>query len=239
MKTAALSIILVTILTTTSCRFSFHRINGNGNVITEKRGVNRAEKIRVVGSLDVFVQSGPAGVRVEADENLLPYIQTNTVDGWLEIKTKDNVNISSSNAIKVYVTTESLSDLSVTGSGNITCNDEFLSSKKTSFEVTGSGNLFAKINAPSVDAEITGSGNLQIAGETRDVDVEINGSGNYRGINLKAENAKIDIAGSGDADVFADNILRADISGSGTVKYKGKANVKSDINGSGNVHKTE
>jgi hypothetical protein len=183
--------------------------------------------------------SGTPGVRVEADENLMPYIETNMVKDWLEIKTKEKFDVNSRNIIKIYITTQTLSDLSITGSGNITCNNDFTSNNKTSFEVTGSGNLIAKINAPSVDAEINGSGNVQITGETKDVDIEINGSGNFKGEELKAENAKVEIAGSGNAYVFADDNLKADISGSGTVRYSGKANVKSDIAGSGTVVKIQ
>ena len=239
MKSAALFTTLITIIAVTACGLDNKTIDGNGQLKTENRPVNQTEKIRLLGGLDVFVVSGTPGIRVEADENLLQFIETNEVNGWLEIKTKDHFNINSSNAIRVYVTTERISDLSITGSGNITCNNKFVSGNKASFNVTGSGNLIARINAPFVVAEVTGSGNLEITGETKDVEVEIEGSGNFRGRELKAENAKIDIAGSGNAYVFADDNLEADIAGSGIVRYSGKASVKSDVAGSGSVIRIE
>ena len=66
---------------------------------------------------------------------------------------------------------------------------------------------------PKLNSHITGSGNLHISGETKDVDVHISGSGNYDGPGLKAENASVHIAGSGDANLFADYKLKASIAG--------------------------
>lgn len=239
MKLSSLVAGFLTIITFSKCGIGNETVNGNGQLKTENRNSTQTDKIRLIGDMDVFIVSGAPGVRVEADENLMQYIETNMEKGWLEIKTKEHFNINSDHPVKVYITTETLSDLSIGGSGNITCSSEFTSDTKTSFEVAGSGNMLVKINAPSVKAEVAGSGNLEITGETKDVDVEVSGSGNFKGQELKAENAQVEIAGSGRAYVFADDNLKADISGSGTVKYSGKANVKSDISGSGSVSKIE
>jgi hypothetical protein len=239
MKRASLLSLFIIILLQTSCDFGGERIEGNGKQKTVTRNIKRTEKIRVQGSVDVFVEAGAPGVRVEADENIIPLIETEMDNNWLEIKTKDNFNINTNNPIKVYISTETISGLTINGSGNITCNDKFTSNKKITLRVTGSGDMIADINAPAVDAEVTGSGNIDVKGETKDVELVINGSGNYNGAELKAENATIKILGSGNADVFADYSLKAHISGSGDIKYKGNANVNKRIAGSGSVIKIE
>lgn len=220
-----------------SCNIAGERVNGNGNLKSESRNISNAPKIKVVGGLDVFVDQGAPAIKVEGDENILRYIETESDNDWLEIKTKDRINIHSQNPIKVYVTTPEIDELKVTGSGSITCQKKLSSPDKMFFSITGSGNINADVNAPEVNAAITGSGNLYLKGETRDADIHVTGSGNYNSPDLKAENAAIKISGSGDANLFADVSLKASISGSGDIKYRGNAAVEKHIAGSGSVIK--
>ena len=47
--------------------------------------------------------------------------------------------------------------------------------------------------------------------------------GNYHAADLKSEDVDIHIAGSGNADVYAESNLNIDIAGSGDVNYHGNA----------------
>ena len=58
-------------------------------------------------------------VTVEADENLLPYIETTVENGKLSIKSKKNVNLKSSSKMNVYVSMTKINSLQLSGSGNI------------------------------------------------------------------------------------------------------------------------
>ena len=211
------------------------RVKGNGNFESETRNISHATKIKVEGGMEVILDSGATSIRVEADENIIPYILTDLDDNWLRIRLKRNISITTSNTMRVYITTPTIYNIRVAGSGNVTSEKKFWSKKPISFDIAGSGDITIDVNAPKVDADIAGSGNLMITGETRDVDVSIAGSGNYQGMDLKAENARVSIAGSGDAFVFADVKINAKIMGSGNVKYKGNASVDKKVMGSGKV----
>jgi hypothetical protein len=222
-----------------SCIDMGKRVNGNGHVTTETRSVNSTNRIRMFGSMDVIIDNGPSAVKVEADENIIPYIITDVRDGWLEIRTENHVNLNTHNGIKVYVSTPSLDGIVLSGSGNVNGTKTFFTSNKAAFKVSGSGDIRCDINAPQVDARITGSGNIILGGETKDVDVHITGGGDYEGSNLKAENASVNITGSGDVNLFADASLNVKVTGSGSVKYKGNATVNQKIIGSGSVQKMQ
>lgn len=235
MKRNIVFVAFITSMLFLSCDIIDERINGNGNLKSETRDVEDLKKIKVTGAIDAFVEQGESSVKVEGDENILQFIETKRDDGWLEIKTRDGVDINSKNPVRVYVTTPAITDLKVTGSGNISSDKKISSGNEMSFHVTGSGNIKADINAPAVNADITGSGNIFIKGETRNLDINVTGSGNYESPDLKAENAKVQISGSGDASLFADADLEATVAGSGDVKYRGNASVKKHIAGSGTV----
>lgn len=235
MRKLSTSLLLFCIIVAFGCKNFDKRIKGNGNVETQKRTIAEASKIKISGSVDVIVDSGKAAVRVEAEENIIPYILTIEDNGWLEVKLKHNVRLSTTKPMRVYVTTPSINAVRIAGSGNLIAENKAWSEEPISIKIGGSGDVTMDVHAPKIDADIAGSGNINIGGETRDVSVSIAGSGNFDGKELKAENADIKIAGSGDATVFADVNLDAKIMGSGNVSYAGNANIKKKILGGGTV----
>lgn len=239
MKKSFFSAVIIAAILFISCGFDGESINGNGNLKSETRHIDNVTKINVTGGIDVFVEKGTPSVRAEGDENILQYLETRSDGDWLEIKTRDNVNVHSDNPIKVYVTVPEITDLKVAGSGNITCNNKFSTDENMSFSITGSGNITANVHAPAVNAGITGSGNMYIKGETKNADISVTGSGNYDSPGLKAESAVVKVSGSGNANLFADADLKASIAGSGDIKYSGNAKVDKEIAGSGSVVKAE
>ncbi len=228
---------LTMLLLLTACFNTGRRVKGNGRVETQTRNIGELKIIKVLGSMDVQVSPGEPSVRVEADGNILPLIITEVNEGALVIRTEENTMISTENDIKVYVTTPLLTGVTVAGSGNVMAKGDFDNGEKMKFKIAGSGNINMDVNAPRVEADIAASGDLQLGGKTRDLEVNIGGSGNFEGTDLKAENAKVKIAGSGDVFLFADVKLDAKIVGSGNVKYKGNAVVSKSIMGSGSISK--
>ena len=225
------------LITLFSCKFGGRKIDGNGRVATEKRAAGSLSKVKVAGEINVVIDNGLAGIRVEADENLIPYIVTETDGDWFKIRVKDEANLQAAKIPTVYISTPAISSIKVTGNSEILANGKFSSMEQMDFDIAGSGSITIEVNAPAVETEISGSGSLHISGETRTAKVEITGSGNYDGISLKAENADVSISGSGEAIVFAETALKASIAGSGNIKYKGSAAVDKKVSGSGEVVK--
>lgn len=238
MRSFLLAIAIITLAN--SCIFWGERVKGNGIVTVEERTGLKAHKIKLAGFMDVELSQGAGTtVKVEADENLQEYIITKMEDGVLVVKMRNNINFINSNRLKVYITTDRLEQLSLSGSGNIIGTNKFTGADQLKLRVSGVGDLKLDLNSPSLDASISGSGSLQLAGETRDAKIQISGVGDCNASNLKAENTTVKIAGSGDVKIFADAKLDISISGIGSVYYKGAANVSQKISGSGEVKRLE
>lgn len=222
-----------------ACRMG-RRIKGNGQVATQERQVNRAERIQIRGSFDVEITEGPvASVKVEADENLLPHIVVAEENGTVVIKSRNNVNFSTDNKITIYITTSRLAQVSLMGSGNVTGKNKFTSAERLSLQLSGSGDMQFEVNAAEIKADISGSGSMTMRGETKNETITISGVGEYTADDLKAEEVKVKIAGSGDVRVFADAQLDVHIAGSGSVFYKGSATVKQRVVGSGEIKRID
>ncbi|MGB8192213.1 MAG: head GIN domain-containing protein [Chitinophagaceae bacterium] len=224
-----------------SCHFvNGKRVRGSGNSTTQERQASNFTAISSSGSYDIYLVQGTGyNVRVEADDNLMPYIETIVQGNVLEVRTKKGFWISTNNDIKVYVTAPSFSKVESSGSGDIFSEGKLNNTSPIEMEMSGSGNIKVDVNAPEVKADLRGSGNINVSGETRIFSSSILGSGDIRAADLKAENVDVDIAGSGNAEVFASVKLTVDVKGSGDVKYKGGAQVSSDIAGSGSVKKVD
>jgi hypothetical protein len=223
-----------------SCHFiTGKRIRGNGNLKTEQRSPGNFDGVASHGSFNVYVSSGDQSVKVEAEENLLPYIETYIEGATLHVETKDNFWLRPSREVKIFISSPDFKSIHSYGSGDIIGQSKITDSSILELGVNGSADIKMDVDAPEINTEINGSGDIDLKGETKSFKGEIHGSGNVRAMDLKSENATIKIYGSGNADVFATVKLDVHVAGSGDVRYKGNAQASSNIAGSGSVKKID
>lgn len=211
-------------------------INGNGNIRTEKRNTGNFSSVKTSGSIDVEISNGAAySVSAEDDDNVLPYIVTEVNDGTLNIHYKENTSINNDHA-KVYVTAPTLDKIVSAGSADITSQDVIKNAQQIAIDISGSGDVKAKVDAPTIDASVSGSGNVSLSGHTKNFTCEASGSGDLNCGNLESENTTVTVSGSGNAHVFASVHLSATTHGSGDISYKGNpSNPEIHTSGSGSV----
>ncbi len=211
-------------------------VSGNGHVRDEKREISNIREVKTSGSIDVEIRGGDNySLTVQDDENLLPYVITDVNSGVLNIHYKNGYSIMHDHA-KVIVYAPSLEKITSSGSADITGTGVIKSSSQIAFNTSGSGDIHAEVDAPSISVSGSGSGNVILSGRTKDFDCRINGSGDVKCANLKSENAVIHVSGSSDVHVFASVSLKVSVSGSGDVYYAGNpASPEIHISGSGTV----
>ncbi|HVZ24740.1 MAG TPA: head GIN domain-containing protein [Sediminibacterium sp.] len=211
-----------------------------GQVQTEAREVSSAARIKLAGNYQVQLTPGDkTTLRIEADTRFLSYILTRMEDGELVIRNRDNVRFSGDDPVKIYITTPLLEKISLAGSGNITGMGKFTGADMLELKIAGSGDIQLATNTPRIHVEIAGTGSIKLAGETQDADIHIAGSGDYLAEELKAENARVEVAGSGNVRLFAASKLDVQIAGVGSVFYKGNPAITQSITGSGEIKKLD
>ncbi len=233
-------LLLIAVLALSSC--TSRRVKGNGNITTSNRSEGSFDAVKASGSFDVFFSQGEANaIRIEADENLMKYIETSVEDGVLRIRTKSGMNIRPSQDIKVYVKSPKYRSVSLSGSGNMVAETKITSTEKIKVSIAGSGDIkLQEVDAPQIDVNISGSGKAEGFGNTRDLDIDVAGSGDVMMKDLKAENAKISIAGSGNVWLFASIKLDVRVAGGGDIHYYGNPpEINSKLAGSGNLIKEQ
>jgi hypothetical protein len=241
MKPTAFVLIAASLLLVSSCRFAGgQRVNGNGNRISSTRSLGNFNSVEVKGGIDLVLSPGTENVlRIEADENLMEFIEVNNNGGTVEVRSRDNYNLQSKSGIKVYATAPEFEHITVSGSGDITSNGMVKSKAKLDLEIRGSGDIKLAVDAPEVATSISGSGSARLQGNTRKFSADVKGSGDVFAFDLLSEDANVDIAGSGNAEIFASKQLSVEIKGAGDVAYKGGGNVNQKIMGSGSVRQVQ
>jgi hypothetical protein len=190
-------------------------VRGSGVVQTESRDVSGFSEVWLSGSGEVRVDVGPAeSLTVEAEDNILPLLETRVSGRRLTLGTKPNVNPSPTRPIRYVVTTKDLTAIGVSGSGK--------------FFVTG-------VDTRRLSAEISGSGSAKLSGRADEVSLDVSGSGDYDAAGLACRTADVHISGSGSAVVNAKDRVSAHVSGSGSVRYLGSPAVDQHVSGSGAV----
>ena len=222
----------------TSCDKLFNeRIDGNNTVITKERTISAFDEIVSTGNFDVYLTiSDSTTLRIEAEENLIPFIVTKVTGEKLYVETKDDYRLDNNRAMKVFVTSPHMEGTRLTGSGVITCDS--LTTDFLSIEISGSGRIeFNKLDVNDIHGEISGSGDITLSGSNDRSELEITGSGSIRSLKLLQNECEARITGSGNMYVNLEDYLKAVITGSGNIYYEGSPIINENVTGTGNVRR--
>lgn len=213
----------------------FRTVRGSGNVVTEERPVNGIERIALYGIGEVEVAVGDTeSLVIEAEENLLQYLETEVDNGVLELRTRNLINLQPRREIRYRVTVKSVEGLEILGSGNISLDQADTPSMR--LVIAGSGDIsVGDLQADTLDVTIPGSGRITVSGEVGRQTVNIAGSGKYQAEDLRSRSAEVRLAGSGDMTIWVVEDLTVRILGSGDIRYYGSPSLSQTILGSGNI----
>ena len=238
-KTFCLGISLIVLFS--SCGYiGGKRVEGNGNWKTEERTVSAFNSVEAHGAVNVYLSQGPAKpVRIEADENLMEYIEVYVSGNSLMVRNRSGYNLKPTGEMKVFVTIQDFKRVEVSGASDIIGEGSFKNPENISLGVSGAGKIVLQVDAPKVTIDISGAGSVKLEGTTKEVDLGLSGAGSAKCFDLKAETVHAGISGAGNAEVFASVKLTGSISGAGNIKYKGGAAADVSKSGAGSVTKVD
>ncbi len=214
--------------------WSLTGLSGEGKKVTKELNVDDFDAVGLSISAQVFLTQGVTqSVRIEAQQNIIDNIRTEVEEGKWKIRFDQNVRRHE--GITIWITVPTLTEASISGSGDIIGETPFTGLSDFFTGVSGSGNIDLNIEATNVESSISGSGDIRLSGKCQSLNVKISGAGDVTASELYTHVADVKISGSGDVSVNADEKLDVSISGSGDVHYSGNAKVSAKVSGSGDV----
>jgi hypothetical protein len=246
MKRQALTLWLVSAVVVASslaCTVSgmeFGGVRGSGRVVEEVREVSGFTGVELATWGDLTIEVGEKEeLRIQAEDNVIEYIETRVDGDMLVIKTRPGVVLMSVEPVNLYLTVRELDTIVVAGSGDVTGPD--LEADRIEVSIYGSGDVeLGDLDADAVELKVVGSGDMDVASvRAREQTIRISGSGDVDVDAVQVDSVDVRIPGSGELDVFAGKAGEQSVAISGSGDYRAKemesSQAKVRIAGSGSV----
>jgi hypothetical protein len=191
-------------------------IRGNGHIKTEERTISAFSEIDAGGAFVIEWQSGPPGLRITTDENLLSYIESDVSGETLHLRTHEQ--IWPTHDTKVVISSPTRVGARIRGAVKLTAKQ--LSGPKFALEASGASRVSLDGNIDELLADMTGASELEAGG-------------------LHTKTAQISTTGAGDAEIAVAETLKVAITGAGKVSYSGNPTIEKHITGAGSVHRKD
>lgn len=203
-------------------------------------------RIEANGCFDVYYTQGDSpAIRLEGDTASTRRTIVTGDGKTLAISTAHDNDFFSHNdyVMKVHVTSPTLAEVSIKGSGNF-ITERGISAEKLSMHIAGSGDIkVTGIKADNFSIDIAGSGDAYASGlDAKKAYFSIAGSGGVTMDGIKADKFTGSIAGSGDIKATHADIGKAScsIAGSGDIDIQGSVKeTEESVAGSGSVKVTQ
>ena len=240
MKKIALFSLVIFLFASSCSEMAGRRVRGSGHITSENRMESGFNSIDVSGAIDVYIkQDSTTSVKVEADDNILQYIEVHTDGSTLEIYTENTMRLKPSHKIKVYVSNPEYRNFQVSGASSIHSENEITSPETLHVEISGASEGKLEVNAPKVSVNLTGASNVNIKGKTKDFEGGASGASEIRGFDLLSENADVDASGASHIEIFASVKIAGQSSGASSVDYRGNAQANVEKSGASSVNKKD
>jgi hypothetical protein len=210
---------------------------GSGNVTTETRKVESFHAVEVSYPADVFITQGASeSLKIEAEDNLLPGLQTRVRNGKLEIfyKVEEGKAVRPTKPVIVTIVVKDLDAVDFESAGKLDITG--IKTDALNVSVSGAGDLkLNKITVKDLVVNLSGAGSMSASGTADDLSLNISGFGSFNGKELRSKTADVSLSGAGSATIAVDDKLDAAISGAGSINYYGSPSVSKQVSGVGSV----
>ena len=180
-------------------QFKIGKEKGSGRMATEVRELRDFSSVNVssVFQVEITAQS-EFHVEVEADDNLLQYIETDVRNGELHISLDKGVKTS--NPMRVRIGVPNIERLEASGATKV-----FISNLKNS----------------KMEVDTSGASKIELSGETSQLIVDVSGASKIDAAELKAIDAVVDASGASRVNVNVSGELNSEASGASNISYAG------------------
>ncbi len=209
---------------------------GNGNIESKEIPINDFNSINLLRNADLIYEQkagDSASLKVEIDENLMPFLDIKVENGCLVVSTTKDIN---STYFTVYANSAVLKEVKMSGAGDVTLKGN-INSDRLSVSASGAGNLYAEnLYCDDVNVSLSGAGNIILAGNAYQTRLNVGGAGSIKASGLSSVKTYSQLSGMGSIRLNVSDSLDARVSGMGSIVYKGNPSYKNtSVSGLGSI----
>ncbi len=185
--------------------------DGSGRLVTESRPVGGFTAVAVSGAGHVIIeQTGVVSLQVTAEDNILPFVQTEVRGGRLILGFEPGVRVHTTRGVQYRITVAELTELEASGASRV--------------EVL-------RVDAETVTARISGASSYSASGIVDDHRVELSGASRCDAEDLISREVTAGLSGASYCLVRVHDRLVVNASGASTLEYIGDPAVALSVSG--------
>ena len=212
-------------------------LTGSGQVITETRETLPFMDIEVSGKLEVHLQQGDSlEITVEADDNLLEFIDTRIEDNKLRIGLTSRVSTESQ--ILVNITLPDISRLRASSNASIVTSDQ-LTGSYFEIELSSGAHSTLDLNFEKVKIALSSGAEATLYGEANKLFVESSTGSDLDARYFKAANCDITTRSGSESKVYVTEFLKATARSGSSIYFRGEPSRREWFTSGGGTIKEE
>ena len=214
------------------------RIYGNGHITAREENVGSFNSIDVGGAVEVHVkQDATQPVKIETDENLMPYLEVYTQGTTLIVHPRNGFNLNPSAEIVVYVSAPAYKSIEVSGASKIIGDNTISGDDGLNLDASGASKIRMELSGGNIGGDVSGASEINLKGQVAKIDFQASGASHIHAYDLVSDEAVVNVSGASGMEVTANKNLRAEASGASHIRYKGNAAVNQNTSGASSIKK--
>ena len=221
---------MLLLLSTTSCMLD--GVNGNGKVVTKIRSISeKVTNIEVDRGIEVMIITGvPAGIKVEADENLHDVITTEVHGNTLVVSARGNIYRAT--AKRVYVSLPKVERLEASSGGQIRSKD-VVEAEKLQIKAASGGGIKLSADVKYIDIQASSGAVIRLKGRALTSRINSSSGSTVQAKDFSADRVEAAASSGSNIRIRVVKALTAHVSSGGSVKYFGNPEVQDISKSSG------
>lgn len=198
------------------------KLKGTGYVLLKQRPVHQSfTRVSVQQAITLYLaQDTTTTIAVEADDNLLPYIKTEVVDGQLNIYIDPNVVVSRFTQMNVIVGMPVVTDLNIATAARLEGATP-IRVARLDIVASGAGSVKLEVKGSEVEVDASGAAKLELKGEVARLDLDLSSSAYLKAWDLHVVDCDAELSSAAKAEIYVTGVLKAEITSAGIVIYDG------------------
>ncbi|OUJ72882.1 head GIN domain-containing protein [Hymenobacter crusticola] len=200
------------------------KTQGSGTIASQQHVVSSFTRLHlsVRGTVELY-QGLEEKVVVEADDNLLDYVQVVNSGRTLYVTSENKLRAPAFTRLRVQVYLRQLDELYIASQGAVVCATPLVAAESLTIKVYAQGDTALHIVAPKLALTAASQGNLSVAGQADEVVIKLASEGNFDGRDLRAQHLRLRNMSEGNIDLYAEQTIALTHLGQGYIHYGGSA----------------
>lgn len=196
-------------------------VEGSGNLQTKTFATPGISKIEAwsIGTIIIIQDSNAVeSVTIEADDNIVPYVEVVQSGDVLQIGTQSGVSINTTLDLVCTVTVKDITKITL--SGAVTMDIQQLVTSAVEMDLSGAARLHGEIVVARCDLLATGCARIVLTGKATEQNIVTSGTSTINASQLSGVSANIDSSGTSNVYVNVTESVTGQASGTSSITYQ-------------------